>query len=77
MPKIKTERIMHIKNRTIIGIIYIVVALIVTFAVAPVVNRLADSKVDIVRMTRNVAQGHQISEGDVEVVKVIVLYADN
>lgn len=61
---------MHMKNRTIIGIICIVVALIVTFAVAPVVNRLADSKVDIVRMTKNVTQGHQISEGDVEVVKV-------
>ena len=63
-------RIKTVKNRTIIGIICIVVALIVTFAVAPVVNRLADSKVDIVRMTRNVTQGHQISEGDIEVVKV-------
>ena len=63
-------RIKTVKNRTIIGIICIVVALVVTFAVAPVVNRLADSKVDIVRMTRNVTQGHQISEGDIEVVKV-------
>lgn len=58
------------KNRTIIGIVCIVVALIVTFAVAPLVNKLADSKVEIVRMANNVTQGHQISENDIEVVKV-------
>ncbi len=58
------------KNRTIIGIVCIVIALIVTFAVAPLVNRMADSKVDIIRMKSNVTQGHQISENDIEVVKV-------
>ncbi len=58
------------KNRTIIGIICIVLALVVTFAVAPLVNKLAESKVDIVRMKSDVVQGHQISENDVEIVKV-------
>ena len=58
------------KNRTIIGIVCIVLALVVTFAVAPLVNRMAESRVDIVRMTKDVVQGHQISENDVEVVKV-------
>lgn len=58
------------KNRTIIGIICIVLALVVTFAVAPLVNKLAESKVDIVRMKSDVVQGHQISENDVELVKV-------
>lgn len=58
------------KNRTIIGIICIVLALVVTFAVAPLVNKLAESKVDIVRMKSDVVQGHQISDSDVEVVKV-------
>ena len=58
------------KNRTIKGIICIVLALIVTFAVAPVVNRVAESKVDIIRMTKDVARGHQISENDIDVVKV-------
>ena len=58
------------KNRTIIGIICIVLALVVSFAVSPLVNKLAESKVDIVRMTKDVVQGHQISENDVEVVKV-------
>ena len=58
------------KNRTIIGIVCIVLALVVTFAVAPLVNRMAESRVDIVRMTKDVVQGHRISENDVEVVKV-------
>ncbi len=58
------------KNRTIIGIICIVLALVVTFAVAPLVNKLAESKVDIVRMKSDLVQGHQISENDVEIVKV-------
>jgi pilus assembly protein CpaB len=31
---------------------------------------MADSKVDIIRMKSNVTQGHQISENDIEVVKV-------
>ena len=50
------------KNRTIIGIVCIVLALILTFAIAPLVNKMAESKVDIVRMTSDVVQGHQISE---------------
>ena len=58
------------KNRTIIGIVCIVLALILTFAIAPLVNKMAESKVDIVRMKQDVVQGHQISETDVEVVKV-------
>lgn len=58
------------KNRTIIGIVCIVLALILTFAIAPLVNKMTESKVDIVRMTSDVVQGHQISENDVEVVKV-------
>lgn len=58
------------KNRTIIGIVCIVLALVVTFAVAPLVNRMAESRVDIVRMMKDVVQGHQISENDIEVVKV-------
>ena len=58
------------KNRTIIGIVCIVLALILTFAIAPLVNKIDESKVDIVRMKQDVVQGHQISENDVEVVKV-------
>ena len=58
------------KNRTIIGIICIVLALVVTFAVAPLVNKLADNRTDIVRLTGDVVQGHMISDTDIEIVTV-------
>ena len=58
------------KNRTIIGIVCIVLALVVTFGVAPFVNKISDSRTDIVRMKKNVDQGHLISEDDIEIVTV-------
>lgn len=58
------------KNRTIIGIVCIVLALIVTFAVAPLVNKLSDSRTDIVRLKNDIVQGHMIRESDIEVVTV-------
>lgn len=58
------------KNRTIIGIVCIVLALIVTFAVAPMVNKISDSRTDIVRMKKDVDQGHLISDDDIEIVTV-------
>ena len=58
------------KNRTIIGIVCIVLALVVTFAVAPLVNKLSDSRTDIVRLKNDIVQGHMIRESDIEVVTV-------
>lgn len=58
------------KNRTIIGIVCIVLALVVTFAVAPLVNKLSDSRTDIVRIKNDIAQGHMIGESDIEIVTV-------
>lgn len=58
------------KNRTIIGIVCIVLALIVTFAVAPLVNKIADSKTDIIRIKNDITQGHIIQESDIEVIKL-------
>lgn len=58
------------KNRTVLGLICILVALIITFAVAPLVNRVADKRIDIVRMKNDVSQGYKISEEDIELVSV-------
>ena len=58
------------KNRTMIGIVCIVLALIVTFGIAPLVNKISDSRTDIVRMKKDVDQGHLISEEDIEIVSV-------
>lgn len=57
-------------NRTIIGIICIVLALIITFGVAPVVNKISDQKVNVVQMKTDVERGHLITEDDVEIVMV-------
>ena len=58
------------KNRTIIGIVCIALALVVTFGIAPLVNKISDSRTDIVRMKKDVDQGHLISEDDIEIVAV-------
>ena len=59
-----------IVNRTVIGIICIVEALLICFGVAPVVNRISDGKVSIVRVIRQVEAGAVIGADDVAVVEV-------
>lgn len=59
-----------ISNRTIIGILCIVLALGITFGVAPLVNRFSDLKTDVVRMAKTVERGHQITAEDIEIVRV-------
>lgn len=58
------------KNRTIIGIVCLILALVVTFGVAPLVNKMADNRTDIIRVKKYVDQGSLISEDDIEVVSV-------
>ena len=58
------------KNRTVIGIVCIILALVVTFLVAPLVNKLSDSHTEIIRIKNDIIQGHMISENDIEVVTV-------
>lgn len=58
-----------IGNRTVIGIICIVAALLICFGVAPVVNRISDGKVSIVRVIRQVEAGAVIGADDVAVVE--------
>ncbi len=58
------------KNRTVIGIICMALALVVTFAVAPLVNRMSEGRTEIVRISRNVSRGRQITEKDIECIEV-------
>ena len=57
-------------NRTVIGIICIVVALAICFGIAPLVNRLSDGKTKIVRLIRDISAGATITEADIEVADV-------
>lgn len=58
------------KNRTILGIVCIVLAVTVVFGVTPLVNRASSGRVRIVRMAKDVAQGAKIMDKDVETVAV-------
>jgi len=58
------------KNRTIIGVICMVLAVVVTFVVAPLVNKLSMDTSEVVRLSSDVKQGVQITSDHLEVVKV-------
>lgn len=54
------------KNRTIIGIICLILAILVTFVVAPLINRLAEDTEEVVIILQDIRQGAQITEDMVE-----------
>ena len=58
------------KNRTFIGVICIVLAVLTTFVVSPMVNKMSEGKAAVVRFTKDIAQGAQITEDDIEVVNL-------
>ncbi|MBP5236569.1 MAG: pilus assembly protein CpaB, partial [Clostridia bacterium] len=58
------------KNRTVIGIICMALALAITFLVAPLVNRLSTDTTDVIRLAEDVKQGTQITAEHLETVKV-------
>lgn len=58
------------KNRTILGMLCIVLAVAVTFGVAPVVNRMASQKTGIIRVIKDIPQGRQITAEDIETAEV-------
>ena len=57
------------KNRTIIGVICLVLAIIVTFVVAPLINRLADDTEEVVIVLQDIKQGSIITEEMVELAE--------
>ena len=58
------------KNRTVIGVICMVVAIAITFLIAPVVNRLSSDTSEVVRLSADVKQGVQITDEQLETVSV-------
>lgn len=58
------------KNRTIIGIICIVLAVATIFLVSPLVNKVSGGTVTAVRLTKDIPQGNKITGNDVETVKI-------
>ena len=58
------------KNRTILGVIFSVVAILIMFVVAPYFNAIATNDVDCVRLKADVLRGTQITAAHLEVVSV-------
>lgn len=70
MKQKKTSGYHPMGNRTVVGIICIVVALAICFGIAPLVNKLSDGKTEIVRVIKDVPVGEIITDTDVQLVKV-------
>lgn len=58
------------KNRTIIGILCMAAAVVITFVAAPLVNRLQADTIPVIRLKRDVKQGTPIGEDCLETAAV-------
>ena len=56
-----------LKNRTFIGVVAIIAAIVITFGISPLVNRAFEGKRNIVVLKKDVAQGEEITADCVEV----------
>ena len=59
-----------LKNRTVIGVICIVLSLIICFAVTPLFNKGISQKTEIVRVTKDIKIGDEITKDMVQSVEV-------
>lgn len=58
------------KNRTVLGIVCIVLSIVVMFAVTPLVGKMSAAKTEVVRVKASITQGKQITAQDVELAEV-------
>ena len=58
------------QNRTVLGIVCILVSLAVCFGIAPLLSRSVSGKTQIVRVTKAVQAGEQIGDAQVQLVEV-------
>ena len=59
-----------LKNRTVIGVICIVLSLIICFAVTPLFNKGISQKTEIVRVAKDIKIGDEITKDMVQIVEV-------
>ena len=58
------------RNRTVIGVLCILLALIICFGVTPLFSRSASEKTEIVRVTKDIKEGEEITAEKVQTVEV-------
>lgn len=59
-----------LKNRTVLGVICIVLSLIISFAVTPLFNSSLSQKANIVRVAKDIKAGDQITKDMVQTIEV-------
>lgn len=59
------------KNRTVIGIICIILAVAITFGILPMVNKMTEGKAEIVTFSKNLSKGAKITNEDVTVTSFL------
>ena len=59
-----------LKNRTVLGVICIVLSLIICFAITPLFNPSLSQKVGIVRVVKDIKTGEQITKDMVQTIEV-------
>lgn len=52
------------KNRTVIGVICIILAVAITFGISPLVNKMTEGKTQVVVFSQDIAKGAKITDGD-------------
>ena len=59
-----------LKNRTVLGVICIVLSLLICFALTPLFNQSVSQKTSIVRVVKDIKCGDQITKDMVQTVEV-------
>lgn len=59
-----------LKNRTVLGVICIVLSLIICFALTPLFNQSVSQKISVVRVVKDIQSGEQITKDMVQTVEV-------
>jgi pilus assembly protein CpaB len=59
-----------LKNRTVIGVICIVISLVICFGLTPLFNKGMSQKTEIIRVTKEIKVGDEITKDMVQVVEV-------
>ena len=62
-----------LKNRTVLGVLCIVLSLIICFAVTPLFNKAMSEKTEIVRVVKPISVGEEITSDMVKTIDVVYL----
>lgn len=58
------------KNRTVIGIVCIILAVAITFGISPLVNKMTEGKTQVVIFSKDIAKGAKITDGDLTLTEL-------